>query len=109
MPVMSLSVDIQFSRHDESPDGVILSNTSLNVSLSGIPLGNSKNSAKYSWRLLTDSSISTKSSPPHIIVHNPMMMISSSLCMIFPYLVLRGSLIFFISFFNVFIFKSLFY
>ena len=76
----------------------------LNVSLSGIPFGSSRNYPRYSWRLLPNASISAKSSPPHITVHNPMIIISSSLCRIFPYPVLLGSLIFFIPIFNSSIF-----
>lgn len=107
--LLYLSTDIQFIRHDESFVGLIFSNTRLNVSLSGIPLGSSRNVAKYFLRLLPNASISTKSSPPHITVHNPMIIMSSSLCRIFPYLVLLGSLIFLISFFNSSIFISIFY
>ena len=103
----SRSVDTQFIKHDESSDGLIFSNTRLNVSLSGIPFGSSRNFAKFSLRLLPNSSISTKSSPPHITVHNPMIIISSSLCRIFPYPVLRGSFIFVISSFNFSISMSL--
>jgi len=39
----------------------------------------------------------------------PMIMISSSLCLMFPYLTRRGSLLFFISFFNSFMSMPLFY
>ena len=63
-------------------------------------------SAIYSWWLLPNASISAKSSPPQMIVHKPMI---SSLCRIFPYLVLLGSWIFLISSFSSSIFISLFY
>lgn len=109
VPRLFLSTDIQFIRHDEGSDGFSFSNTYLNVSLSGIPFGSSRNVARYFWRLLPNTSISTKSSPPHMMVHSSMIIISSSLFRIFPYPVLLGSLMFFISSFEFSIFASLFY
>ncbi len=43
------------------------------------------------FRSFPNSSISGKSSPPHTTVHNPMIMMSSSLCRICPPFVCRGS------------------
>ena len=53
--------------------------------------------------------LSAKYSPPQMIVHRPMIMISSSLCRIFPYLVLLDSWIFLIFSFSSSIFISLLY
>ena len=56
-----------------------------------MPFGSTRKLRKNSSRSLPNSSISAKSSPPHITVHSPITMISSSLCLMFPYLVLLGS------------------
>lgn len=80
---LSRSIDIQFSRHIESPNSFVFSNTRLNASLSGISFGSSANYRKPSWSI-PNSSMQAKSSPAHITVHSPMIRIYSNSSRIFP-------------------------
>jgi hypothetical protein len=57
----------------------------------------------YYLQLLPDSPIPSKYFSQQIIVHIPIIIISSSLWQIFPYVIRLGSVIFLISSFNFFI------
>lgn len=80
----------QSYRHSDNASGFKRSNNLRNVSLSGIPFGNSRNCLNHVSRSFPKSSISSKSSPLSISVHSSIIMISSSLCRMFPRSVRRG-------------------